>query len=118
MNTNNNDDCNFTEQLKDQLLAERLKRQLDNLVADSNRHDELEKKKSSDILGMIKDKGNDDFKHTCETIIRRQQETSSLIGEVIDGSMPDPSDWDRLSDTVDEMDLLMRRLQRQIGDPR
>ena len=104
----------MTEPTKEDVAqAERLKSMLKGLVNDSDRYDA-----ESGILDMIKQRSHDDLVHTCETIIRRQQETSSLIGEAINGSMPNPDDWDRLSDTVDEMDLLMRRLRRHIGDPR
>ena len=108
----------MTEPTKEDVAqAERLKSMLKGLVRDSDRYD-AEQIKTRGILEIIKDKGHNDLVHTCETIIRRQAEVSSLISEAINGSMPNPDDWDRLSDGVDEMDLLMRRLRRYIGDPR
>lgn len=99
---------------------ERLKSMLDNLIEDSNRHD-AEMAKEKDILAMIRERKteerNENLRHTCETIIRRQEEVSSSLENVEGGANLTPNEWEVLFDTVAEMDLLMRRLQRQIGYP-
>lgn len=93
-----------------QVNNEKLKAQLE---AYKKQDDDQSKQK--DILGMIRQRSRENLLHTCETIVRRQEEISRLINDLIGGSMLNPDEWDCLEDTVDEMDLLMRRLDRQIG---
>ena len=102
-----------TEHLSEE-TKQRLQASLQRLVEDSNRHD-AEQAKQKNILGMIRQRSRENLLHTCETIVRRQEEISRLINDLIGGSMLNPDEWDCLEDTVDEMDLLMRRLDRQIG---
>lgn len=97
---------------------ERLQSMLDGLIEDSDRHD-AEQGKQKDILAMIRERHNEreisKLRETCETIISRHEEVSIMLDDVEAGSNLNPGEWEILFDTVAEMDLLMRRLERNLG---